>query len=154
MTNKLFINKFQVDFMIKDLVNQIQDNNEKFTHVIGIANGGLNVSKPIANILKLPHKSITIRFYGNDNIHSEQPKEINLDELKDLDINSNILFCDDLTDSGISVNYLKQNIKFKHKIAVLYHNKVNKFNIIPEYYCYEKPDVWLDFYWESNSLVV
>lgn len=152
MSEKLFINKFQVDFMIKDLIKQIGFNNEQFTHVIGIANGGLNVSIPIAKILNLPHKSVTIRFYANENKSSEIPKEINFDQLKDLDENSNILFCDDLIDSGISLNYLKQNIKFKHKIAVLYYNK-NSFNIIPEYYCYEKPKQWIVFPWELTSVI-
>jgi hypoxanthine phosphoribosyltransferase len=115
--------------------------------VIGIANGGLNISIPIAKILKLPHKSVTIRFYANENKSSETPKEVNFEDLKDLDPSSNILFVDDLIDGCHTVNYLKQNIKFKHKIAVLYYNK-NDFNIIPEYYCYEKPDKWLEFYWE------
>ena len=151
MTNKSIINKFQVDFMIKDLVNQINDNNEKFTHIVGIANGGLNISIPISKILNLPHKSITIRFYGDSKTPNTTPKEINFDQLNDLNENSNLLFCDDLIDTGVSFDYLKRNIKFKHKIAVLYHNKNNKYNLMADYFCYEKPNEWVNFWWDHST---
>lgn len=151
MPEKLFINKFQVDFMINDLVDQINKNNEQFTHIVGIANGGLNISKPLANKLKLPHKSITIRFYGDSKIHTEKPKEINFKELEDIDNNHKILLVDDLIDSGISMKYFKNTININHKIAVLYWNKTNKYSITPEYYCYEKPNMWIDFFWETKN---
>lgn len=100
MTNELILNKIQCDFMINDLVDQILMNNERFTHVIGIANGGLNISIPISKKLNIPHKSITIRFYGNDKTpHANIPKETDFVELNRLDENSNILFCDDLIDN-------------------------------------------------------
>jgi hypoxanthine phosphoribosyltransferase len=99
MNKELNINKIQCDFMINDLVDQILMNNERFTHVIGIANGGLNISIPVSKKLKLPHKSVTIRFYGNDKKpHDQLPKETDFVSLNGLGQNCNVLFCDDLID--------------------------------------------------------
>ena len=148
---KLYLSKFECDQIITNLIKQIIRSNEQFTHIVGIANGGLNVSFPISSRLNIPHKSITLKFYDDETTPSETPKKLDFSELNDLDSNCNLLFCDDLIDTGISLLYLKNNIKFKHKTAVMYWNKNNKYNITPDYFYYEKPKQWLVFHWETKK---
>lgn len=145
--NIIEIDQLKTIVLLDNLLKQIENSKIKFDYVVGIANGGLHISKPLAEALNIPHKSIKISFYKNGKLKNT-PK-INLNQLKNIDNTKKILFVDDLIDSGSSLNYIKQNIHLKYKTAVLFRNKNNKYKITPDFYAEEKPDAWIKFHWEK-----
>jgi hypoxanthine phosphoribosyltransferase len=139
----------KIQLMIEKIVGRIRVNNEKFSYVVGIERGGLNVSIPLAKMLNLPHKSIKISYYGDGNIKGSIPTvDMHGHEFNKTD---NVLFVDDLVDSGATVVYIKENIHCKQKFAVLYHNKNSKYEVVPDYYADVKfLNTWLVFPWEEQ----
>lgn len=148
-TKLVVVNKDKADEMTFKLSKRIILDNHKFDYVLGIENGGLNVSIPLSKMLELPHKSIKISFYNDENKINKIP---NVD-FHGININKSdkVLVVDDLIDSSATFNYFKNNIICNYKIAVLYWNKYNKNKIIPDYYIEEKfMNTWLEFYWEKK----
>ena len=141
--NKINITQQQVDHMIVELIYKIQSRGIYFNCVVGIANGGLHVSRPIAKSLNLEHKTIHISHYKNDVFH-ESPY-IGLCEVKAGA--TGLLICDDLTDGGHSLQTFDKIIGLKgNYTAVLFCGK-NSI-IKPDFYVEEKPDAWLVLPWE------
>ena len=139
----------KVEAMIVKLAARIALDKNRFDYVVGIENGGLNVSIPLSKSLNLPHKSIKISFYNEENKANATP-------LVDFhghifDKKDKVLVVDDLIDGGHTINYFNKNIQCKHKIAVLYWNKYGKYNVTPDYFIEEKfINTWLEFYWEKK----
>jgi len=146
--NLVSVSKEKVDSMILKLASRIKLDNNKFDYILGIENGGLNVSKPLSEMLNVPHKSIKISFYKEDHTVSSTPSL----ELHGLNINKKdkVLVVDDLIDNGHTLKYFQENFICKSKIAVLYWNKYGKYKVIPDYFIEEKfINSWLEFYWEK-----
>jgi hypoxanthine phosphoribosyltransferase len=143
------ISKPKIDEMIDKLSKRIILDKNKFDYVVGIENGGLHISEPLAKMLSLPHKSIKISFYNKENIANSEPI-IDFHEhiFKRQD---KVLVVDDLIDGANTINYFKNNIICNHKIAVLFWHRHNKYNIKPDYYIEEKfMNTWIEFYWEKK----
>ena len=143
------ITQSKCNIMLERLAQKIKNSKEKFDYIMGIENGGVNVSIPLGLSLKLPHKTIKISFYGDDKKPSETPiVDLRGHIFKEID---KVLLVDDLTDSGKTLEYFKNNFKCDHKVAVLFHNE--RFStVIPEYYSEIKPyDKWIIFPWERNK---
>ena len=123
----------QIDEMIDNLVGQI---NKQYDQVVGIANGGLYISRKIASALNLPHQSVRISFYD----HAVPIIEYNSGPIK------NCLVVDDLIDGGKTVNKFEEIFGTENDVAVLFWNIKSRK---PNYYVQEKPDgVWITFPWE------
>lgn len=143
--NEVTIDKNHVEVMIHDLCFKIRHSKQKFTKVVGIARGGLHISKPLAYSLNLPHYIIRISFY-NGRVRGDVPKEV---DMRGLEFTSkdHILLVDDLVDRGKTIDYFKANFDVKHKVAVLFWNPKG---VKPDYYIEKKKDNdWLVFPWED-----
>lgn len=107
----------------------------KYDYVLGILNGGINISVPIAKHLGIPHKTIKISFYDDKamdyNGYKYQP---------------NGLIVDDLVDNGKTLNYFYDNFGYLDS-AVLYWNIESV--VKPTYYAEIKPKGWIVFPWEK-----
>ena len=150
--NKIYYNQNHIDSMINQLAKDI-GSKHKIDFIIGIETGGLYISKPLAQILNIPHTSIKISFYGDSKTPNSKPV-VNDHGLK-WNKNDHYLFVDDLIDSGSTFNYIPKLIKSKnYSTAVLFHKKDNKFKIEPTYWVTEKPDIWIEFYWDKNKQLI
>jgi len=150
--NKIYISYAEFESRLKILYNQIRVDILPDL-IIGIDSGGTNISKPLHNWLGLKHQheSVYISCYNNDKLSNiisilPLPEYINQYE--------NVLLVDDIIDSGTTINCFLENTKLIHgvnlKIATLYWNPNNKYNITPDYYVEKKieDDVWITFPWE------
>lgn len=140
----------QINSYIEKLFKKIVASQEQFTRVVGIERGGLNISIPLAQKLNLPHSGIKISFYPEGNHIPLAEPNVNMHGVK-FRKRDRILFVDDLTDSGSTIKYLKENFDYEFKTAVLYWNAKSTFTIKPDFYVQKKPDYWLIFPWEENE---
>ena len=144
------ISKKTINTHIKTLANKIAQSNIEYQYIVGIARGGLNISKPLSKLLKIPHKTIRVSFYTNDFRHA-YPSIVNVKSLDLIDKSKKILIVDDLIDGGHTFNWLNSNVKsyIEYDIGVIYYNERNQFGIKPTFYSEVKPDTWLIFPWEK-----
>lgn len=130
------LQSWQIEVMLERLFQLISPYQFKYQHVVGIANGGLNVSEPLAKKLGLPHSEIRISHY-NGHI----PRTIPIIEgcLPD----GPCLVVDDLIDGGFTMKTLETHFG-KHDTAVLMW-KPGSYQ--PTYYAVKKPNEWVTFPW-------
>ena len=130
----------EVNGMIATLASKILASGVEYKQVVGIENGGLNVSIPLAKILNLPHTSVRISHYNGRSrrawpfISGDPPGTGNL-------------VVDDLIDDGYTLRTYDDVFGLLgNAVAVLFW----KAGSIPrpEYYVHEKPNSWVIFPWE------
>jgi len=130
-----------IDEMVQVLINQIKDSGNQYDYVVGIRNGGINISIPVAEALGLPHKSVKISAY--DDMTKLKNVQINKG---DFEWKPNGLIVDDLIDTGATITSFKKIIG-GGDVAVLFWKKEADADD-PEFYVEEKPDEWVVFPWE------
>jgi hypoxanthine phosphoribosyltransferase len=131
---------WQVDLMIERLAQLILPHKNKYQQVVGIANGGLHVSIPLAEKLGLPHASIRISHYKGHIARKVPIIEGKLPE-------GSCLVVDDLIDGGFTMKTLERHFGH-HDTAVLFW-QVGSY--VPTYYVTEKPQEWINFPWSDNE---
>ncbi len=124
--------------------------------IIGIANGGLNLSKPLANWLQCKHIGISIHFYDGDKI-AGKPYYSNIPQIP-TDW-TNILLVDDILDTGTTIQYFIEQTKLvqraNFKIATLHWNPKSQHGLKPDYYVDKKKEnTWIVYPWESEFVDV
>jgi hypoxanthine phosphoribosyltransferase len=133
----------EIDKMIQALIRQIKKSERQYKYVVGIRNGGINISKPIAKALELPHKSVGISCYDG----MKKLENVKIDE-GDFDWEPGGLIVDDLIDTGSTITSFKRFFGEGH-VAVLFWRTDAKYYVRrPEYYVDEKPKAWIIFPWE------
>lgn len=139
---KIYLSQPEIDAMIQELANQIQISGYRPARVVGIANGGLPVSKPLAELLDLPHEQVRISHYDGQTLRVTPIIEGSLSHPV------NNLIVDDLIDAGWTHNTFDKHFGLKgNRIAVLFRN-VNGPE--PDFYVQEKSDAWLVFPWNED----
>jgi hypoxanthine phosphoribosyltransferase len=144
---KHYVSRKYIDWMIQELINRVVESGKKYTRVVGIKNGGLHISQPMATALGLPHHEVHISYYT-----TKKPifKNINFSWEK----TDNVLIVDDLIDLGRTItaliNHCRQDLDTEPDnidMAVLFwkHGSIK-----PTYYIEEKPDKWIVFPWEPE----
>ncbi|MCK9458158.1 MAG: phosphoribosyltransferase domain-containing protein [Proteobacteria bacterium] len=136
--DKLYVSQKEIDQAIDNLLYQIRQSEQHYKYVVGIRNGGVNVSEPIAKALGLPHKSVGISCYGDSKVLHEPIIS------DDFQWEPDGLLVDDLIDSGRSVIAFKAHFG-EADVAVVFWKEGT---IIPDYYVYKKPHHWVVFPWE------
>jgi hypoxanthine phosphoribosyltransferase len=147
-----YITQDQIDEIIQKLIIKIKKSSIPYTKIVGIAKGGLNISKPLSKALKLPHQDIYISFYNKEfkilDHYKPRFKKLSFKLLK----SDNILIVDDLIDSGRTIDYFMKKYNLKQSqncsICCLFYNKDNICKLIPDYYHSFKAKNWLVFPWE------
>lgn len=138
-----------IDKHITTLANKIKKSKKKYSFIVGIARGGLNISKPLSKLLNIPHKTIKVSFYGKA-VMRGIPQEINIRPLVARDRDETYLIVDDLVDGGNTFDWIKTNLGpyINFDSAVVYYNKRNDLGYTPTFYAKEKPKKWIVFPWE------
>lgn len=149
MKEELNLTWADVEQGVNIIINRI--GNKKYDYVIGIANGGLIPATLIAKRLKLKTMSVGLEAYENKDfknvtLWSEINKRIYILQQHGL-----CLLVDDISDSGKSFNYIKndylKNVEIVCDTASLVVKPKTTF--IPDYFAMNvHTDTWVKFPWE------
>ena len=148
MAEKLIIDWKQYNLIVEKLAIQIHESGYRPDLLIGIARGGLPITDVLSRIFKLKCAYIAVESYSGKGIEDQQGELVFSREMSSTvqDMKGNILLCDDLSDTGVTLNKsiqwlndydpLKGNIK-DIKTAVLWKKKDSTFE--PDF-CAQKLD--------------
>jgi len=118
-----------------------------FTHVVGVARGGLVPATIISYELGLPLTTVHVSSYDG----TERKNIIgNVNQLFDLPVNSKVLVVDDICDSGQTTDWIKNQLtqsEVKHELACIFIKKQHKGKI-RFYGSVVTDDKWIVFPWE------
>lgn len=139
-----------IEFLSKSLALRFKLNGRDFTHVIGIARGGMIPATIMSYIFDAKLYSYGVSSYdGKKQTNLTVEQDINFD---DLDSNSKILVVDDICDTGDTIEHLKEKIGSDRFELVRYatlfakkdsQHKVDHFGVLVN------SDTWLVFPWEK-----
>ncbi|MFW6130333.1 MAG: phosphoribosyltransferase [Atribacterota bacterium] len=144
--NILSVSEEKINGMINNLCRKIEVAEIDFNKIVGIANGGLNISIKLSDMLCIPHQQLRISYYEGDFEYNKQSFKHEHDDI--------VLLVDDLIDSGKTVKYFCDKYNFCQGqnlfVACLYYKVDNDHFQYANFYVEEKPDVWIQFPWEKN----
>ena len=146
MADKLIIDWKQYNLIVEKLAIQIHKKGFKPDILIGIMRGGAPIIDVLSRIFKLKCAYLAVESYSGKGIENQQGELVFSREMSSTvqDMKGNILLCDDLSDTGVTLNksidWLKNYRPLKGKIrdiktAVLWKIKDSTFN--PDF-CAEK----------------
>ena len=138
MAEKLIIDWKEYNLIVEKLALQIHNSGYKPDLLIGIARGGLPIIDVCSRIFKLKCAYLAVESYSGKEIEDQQGTLVFSREMSSTvqDMKGNILLCDDLSDTGVtlnkSVDWLKKYPPLKGKIkniktAVLWKKKDSTF---------------------------
>jgi len=147
MTEKLLLDDNDIQDMIGKLLEQIKASNDNFDIVVGIENGGLYVSRPLAEALNLPHASVRISRYDGDKLRRTMIVENNGFRPE----GRACLIADDLIQDGETILAYQRNFGTGDgdQMAVLLWSPLAV--IQPKFYARLKPKKWIVFPWEVSD---
>jgi hypoxanthine phosphoribosyltransferase len=151
--NKIYIDYAKFGEMLKDMYSLLVSDKYVPTTIIGIANGGLNISKPLSNWFGCKHIEVSIKFYKNGKLKkSGIPYDSTIPRIPK---SKKMLLVDDILDSGSTINYFMEKtglVRQKDfRIATLHWNPKGKFGFWPDYYVDKKEDGnWFVYPWEAE----
>ena len=143
MAEKLIIDWKQYNLITEKLAIQIHQSGFKPDMLIGIMRGGAPIIDVLSRIFKLKCAYLAVESYSGKGIEDQQGELVFSREMSSTvqDMKGNILLCDDLSDTGVTLNKsihwlkkyppLKGHIK-EIKTAVLWKKKDSNFE--PELY--------------------
>ena len=138
MAKKLIIDWKEYNQIVEKLAIQIYDSGFKPNLLIGIMRGGAPIIDVLSRVFKLKCAYLAVESYSGKNIEDQQGELIFSRELSSTvqEMSGNILLCDDLSDTGVTLNKsidwlknyppLKGNIK-SIKTAVLWKKADSTF---------------------------
>ena len=148
MSDKLIVNWDNYNNTVEKLAIQIEESNYKPTILIGIMRGAAPMIDVLSRIFKLKCAYLAVESYSGKGIEDEQGDIVFSREMSSIapNMGGRILLCDDLSDTGVTLNKsiqwlknyppLKGNIK-NIKTAVLWKKKDSTFE--PDF-CAQKLD--------------
>ena len=136
------------DSIVEDIKQCVQTFQE-YDCIVGIARGGVIPATLFAYQLNLKDIYITqLSSYDKDNKHTTLFEKVPLN-ISDI-LNKKVLFVDDISDTGQTLNYIKQTYS-KYTMDSKFYTCIYKVKSIfkPDYYGkIVNEDTWLDFPWE------
>ena len=148
MADKLIIDWKDYNLTVEKLAVQIYNSGFKPDILIGIMRGGAPIIDVLSRVFKLKCAYLAVESYSGEGIEDQQGELVFSRDLSSTiqDMKGNFLLCDDLSDTGVTLNKsidwlkkyppLKGNIK-NIKTAVLWKKKDSSFE--PDY-CAKKLD--------------
>ena len=142
MAEKLFISWDEYNSTVEKLAIQIADSNFKPNILIGIMRGGAPIIDVLSRVFKLKCAYLAVESYSGKGIEDQQGELIFSREMSSTvqNFGGNLLLCDDLSDTGVTLNrsieWLKNYQPLKGKIkniktAILWKKKKSIFE--PDY---------------------
>ena len=129
MADKLIIDWKEYNTIVEKLAVQIYDSGFKPDLLIGIMRGGAPIIDVLSRVFKLKCAYLAVESYSGKGIEDEQGDLIFSRELSSTvqDMSGNILLCDDLSDTGVTLNrsieWLKKYKPLKGKIKQIVNRK-------------------------------
>ena len=138
MADKLIIDWKEYNLIVEKLAIQIYKSGFKPNILIGIMRGGAPIIDVLSRVFKLKCAYLAVESYSGKDIEDQQGDLVFSRELSSTvqDMKGNILLCDDLSDTGVTLNksidWLKKYPQLKGKIneiktAVLWKKKDSSF---------------------------
>ena len=138
MSDKLIVNWDEYNNTVEKLAIQIEESSYKPTILIGIMRGAAPMIDVLSRIFKLKCAYLAVESYSGKGIEDEQGDIVFSREMSSIapNMGGRILLCDDLSDTGITLNksidWLKKYPPLKGKIkeiktAVLWKKKDSTF---------------------------
>jgi hypoxanthine phosphoribosyltransferase len=153
---KHYVSQKEFDSLLFRIIDTTYNHKDLFNFVVGIKNGGLNVSIPLSKELKIPHQSIHISFYnGEEKMNApiisldDLPKILSLKDKK----GGTFLWVDDIVDSGSTlrwfIDYTGLEMDKDFYVATLHWCKENSPDLQPNFYVELKnKENWIVYPWE------
>ena len=153
MTQKLIISWDDYNQTVEKLAIQIYDSGYKPTLLVGIMRGGAPMIDLLSRVFKLKCAYLAVESYSGKGIEDEQGDIVFSREMSSIakNMGGRILLCDDLSDTGITLNksidWLKKYEPIKDKIediktAILWKKKSSTFE--PDFCAMRfKDDPWI-----------
>ena len=122
MAEKLIIDWKEYNLIVEKLAIQIYQSGFKPNLLIGIMRGGAPIIDVLSRIFKLKCAYLAVESYSGKGIENQQGELIFSREMSSTvqDMKGNILLCDDLSDTGVTLNksidWLKKYPPLKGKI--------------------------------------
>ena len=106
MADKLIIDWKEYNLIVEKLAIQIHNNNFKPDLLIGIMRGGAPIIDVLSRIFKLKCAYLAVESYSGKGIEDQQGELVFSREMSSTvqDMKGNILLCDDLSDTGVTLN--------------------------------------------------
>ena len=148
MADKLIIDWKEYNLIVEKLAIQIHQSGYKPDMLIGIMRGGAPIIDVLSRVFKLKCAYLAVESYSGVGVEDQQGELVFSREMSSTaqEMKGNILLCDDLSDTGVTLNksidWLKKypplqgNIK-SIKTAVLWKKRDSTFE--PDY-CAQKLD--------------
>lgn len=142
MDNKLIVSWDEYNKTVENLAIQVHDSGFKVDLLIGIMRGGAPIIDVLSRIFKIKCAYMAVESYSGKGVEDQQGEIIFSRELSSTAhiLGGNILLCDDLSDTGVTLkksiewlkNYkpIKDNIK-EIRTAILW--KKSKSTFEPDY---------------------
>ena len=138
MADKLIIDWKKYNFIVEKLAIQIYQSSFKPDILIGIMRGGAPIIDVLSRIFKLKCAYLAVESYSGKGVEDQQGELVFSREMSSTiqEMKGNILLCDDLSDTGVTLNksidWLKKYPPLKDKIkdiktAVLWKKKDSTF---------------------------
>ena len=138
MADKLIIDWKEYNQIVEKLAIQIHKSGFKPNLLIGIMRGGAPIIDVLSRVFKLKCAYLAVESYSGEGVEDQQGDLVFSREMSSTvqEMSGNILLCDDLSDTGITLNksidWLKKYRPLKGKIkeiktAVLWKKKDSTF---------------------------
>ena len=139
-----------VDFLTKSLALRFKLNGKNFTHIIGIARGGMIPATMMSYLFDAKLLSYDVSSYEGV---EQGDIEINQDiDLNSIDADSRVLVIDDICDSSKTMQHIKKKIgnnRYKSVRYVTLFAREKTKHIVDHYGVTVKEGTWLVFPWEN-----
>ena len=122
MADKLIIDWKEYNLIVEKLAIQIYQSGFKPDMLIGIMRGGAPIIDVLSRVFKLKCAYLAVESYSGEGTEDQQGELVFSREMSSTvqEMNGNILLCDDLSDTGVTLNksidWLKKYPALKGKI--------------------------------------
>ena len=153
MSEKLIVDWNEYNKTVERLAIQVHESGYKPTLLVGIMRGGAPMIDVLSRVFKLKCAYLAVESYSGKGVEDEQGNIVFSREMSSIakNMGGRILLCDDLSDTGITLNksidWLKKYKPIKDKIediktAILWKKKSSTFE--PDYCAMRlKNDPWI-----------
>lgn len=163
MSEKLHLNWQDIQYLVQNIVREIQNSGWRPDIVIGIDRGGLIASVMISHYLNVPHENVKVSLRSGSKAEAESLLWAPEDAIKGMQI----LLVDDINDTGETQRWIRED--WASSVAGvdpffaenIWHGNVRWASLVENTASKErsdffgqsidksKDDVWIDFPWES-----
>ena len=144
--NEVFYNDQQIDALLRELISQVKQSGRQFHVVVGIREGGVYLSRKVAQALSLPHFSVRISHYNDTEYRTAPLVETSSFHVSNFEA---CLIIDDLVDGGSTITTFREHFGLREQdaVGVLFWKPNDVYK--PDFFTRLKGEDWIKFPWED-----